>query len=82
MAIVLKPFPFAGDGFTLESLAPGDERDFGSCTDGLVAEGLIATGDASDEDIDLVAVPDYVTPDSSVDDQDQTAEQVGRRKRK
>ena len=41
MAVVLQPFRFARDGFTIESLAPGDERDFGSCHDGLVVAGLI-----------------------------------------
>jgi hypothetical protein len=29
MAVVLEPFAFAADGFTLEHLKPGDERDFG-----------------------------------------------------
>lgn len=41
MAVVIKPFEFASDGFTIESLVTGDERDFGSATDGLVDEGFI-----------------------------------------
>lgn len=42
LAIVLVPFPYAGNGYTLESLVAGDEREFGAATDGLVAEGFIA----------------------------------------
>jgi hypothetical protein len=41
MATVIKPFAYAADGFTVESLVPGDERDFGAATDGLVGEGFI-----------------------------------------
>jgi hypothetical protein len=41
--VVVRPFPFAGNGYTLESLNAGDERDFGSATAGLLAAGLIAT---------------------------------------
>jgi hypothetical protein len=39
---VLKPFRFAGNGHTVESLNVDDEREFGSSTEGLVAEGYIA----------------------------------------
>ncbi|TIL91456.1 MAG: hypothetical protein E5Y73_17415 [Mesorhizobium sp.] len=39
---VLKPFPFAGNGYTLEHVTVGDEREFGTATDGLVAEGYIS----------------------------------------
>lgn len=42
MATVLVPFPFAGNGFTVEHLNVGDERDFGSATEGLKAAGLIS----------------------------------------
>lgn len=42
MAVVLLPFPFAGNGFTIEHLNAGDEREFGSATDGLAAAGLIS----------------------------------------
>ncbi|SFB52344.1 hypothetical protein SAMN03159496_04637 [Rhizobium sp. NFR07] len=42
MAVVIKPFDFASDGFTIESLVTGDERDFGAATDGLVGEGFIS----------------------------------------
>lgn len=42
MAVVIVPFPFAGNGFTVEYLVAGDERDFGSATAGLVEAGLIS----------------------------------------
>lgn len=38
---VVKPFPYAEDGFTLVDLKAGDERDFGAMAAGLVAEGFI-----------------------------------------
>lgn len=41
MPVVLKPFYFASDGFTVESLVPGANRDFGASTDGLVTEGFV-----------------------------------------
>lgn len=41
MAVVLLPFPYAGNGFTIENLNAGDVRDFGAATDGLVDAGLI-----------------------------------------
>ncbi len=51
MAVVIKPFDFASDGFTIESLATGDERDFGAATDGLVEEGFISVeAEAETED--------------------------------
>lgn len=43
---VVKPFPCSWDGFTLVDLNVGDERDFGSMADGLVAEGFIEAVDA------------------------------------
>ncbi|RWN51394.1 MAG: hypothetical protein EOS04_24280 [Mesorhizobium sp.] len=39
---VLKPFPFAGNGYTLEHLSVGDEREFGTAADGLISEGYIS----------------------------------------
>lgn len=39
--VVLKPFGHYPDGFTREALVPGDERDFGSATDGLLAAKMI-----------------------------------------
>lgn len=42
MAVVLLPFPYAGNGFTIENLNAGDVRDFGAATDGLVDAGLIS----------------------------------------
>jgi hypothetical protein len=45
---VVKPFPYSEDGFTLIDLSIGDERDFGSMADGLVAEGWVeAVGEAT-----------------------------------
>lgn len=38
---MLKPFPFAGDGHTVEWLVAGLERDFGAAATGLFAEGFI-----------------------------------------
>jgi hypothetical protein len=60
MAVVVKPFRYARDGFTVENLMPGDDRDFGDVHDGLIAEGFIAIGatDWSDAiDVSHVAVP-------------------------
>lgn len=86
MAKVVKPFPYAADGFTLENLVPGDERDFGAATAGLIEEGFIAIGephpqlsDAPDAD----ATTNEASPDSPAEDQNDLAdEQTGRRKRK
>lgn len=41
----LKPFGWYPDGYTREALNVGDERDFGSAADGLVAEKMIAPVD-------------------------------------
>lgn len=41
MAVVIKSFLYAGDGFTVENLVPGDERDFGEAAAGLAAAGYI-----------------------------------------
>lgn len=42
------PFPYAGDGYTVEWLKPGDERDFGAVAAGLASAGLIAAPKAQD----------------------------------
>ena len=42
MAVVLLPFPYAGNGFTIENLVTGDIREFGAATGGLIAAGLIS----------------------------------------
>jgi hypothetical protein len=34
----------AGDGIHAEEMEPGDERDFGTLTAGLIAEGYVASG--------------------------------------
>lgn len=41
MTAVLKPFDFASDGYTVERLNVGDDRDFGDLTEGLAKAGLI-----------------------------------------
>lgn len=41
MAKVLKSFKFAADGFTIETLNEGDDRDFGGSLQGLVKEGYV-----------------------------------------
>ena len=45
LAKVVKPFPYYGDGVTLENLNEGDERDFGSMTEGLIKAGLVVVGE-------------------------------------
>lgn len=53
MAVAIKEFLWAGNGHTVETLKPGDERDFGAHEVGLTVAGLIisesATADAADE---------------------------------
>jgi len=69
MSVVLAPFPFAADGFTIEHLAPGDEREFGVLTGGLVKAGLVSDGAPkmppkaapADENPDSDPVPDAKT---------------------
>lgn len=57
MHVVLRPFPRAIDewGVKTEDLVPGDVRDFGSATDGLLAEGYI--GPIEDETVSEDAEP-------------------------
>lgn len=49
---VVKPFAYSADGIALVDLNVGDERDFGSLADGLLAEGWVepvVIGDAAAE---------------------------------
>ncbi|MEZ0212443.1 MAG: hypothetical protein ACAH27_05765 [Xanthobacteraceae bacterium] len=39
---MIAPFAFAADGFTVEDLVPGDERDFGDVRQGLIDASLVA----------------------------------------
>lgn len=48
MGVVIEPFPFAGDGFTVEFLKPGDQRDFGSAEQGLIDAGFVAASAATE----------------------------------
>lgn len=69
MAVVLLPFPFAGNGFTIEHLNAGDEREFGSATGGLVAAGLIsveAGASAEVASVESEPVADVESADSAV----------------
>lgn len=50
MATVVKPFRWSPDGFATEQLQPGDEREFGRATAGLIAEGYV-TAEAPDETV-------------------------------
>lgn len=56
--VVLKPFGWYPDGFTRETLEPGDERDFGSNTEAMKAAGMIgdaATHKAKEADMQVEA---------------------------
>lgn len=44
MAKVIKKFPWSPNGYDVEMLHPGDERDFRSSTAALAAAGLIEAG--------------------------------------
>ena len=39
MAKVLKSFPYSANGYTVEILKVGDDRDFGAATQGLIDRG-------------------------------------------
>ena len=39
MAKVLKSFPYSPNGYTVEILKVGDDRDFGAATQGLIDRG-------------------------------------------
>jgi hypothetical protein len=58
---VLKAFPCSFDGIKSETLAPGDERDFGSMAEGLKKAGLIGElNDASSLRQDGPTIAEYV----------------------
>lgn len=61
MATVLKKFPWAKDGFTVEMLSPGAEADFGAASHGLAAEGYISL-DAAITPADEPVVEPVVLP--------------------
>ncbi|MBY3263867.1 hypothetical protein HFO15_19775 [Rhizobium laguerreae] len=56
---VLKPFPCSWDGLTLVDLNEGDERDFGTMADGLVAIGWI---EAIEEQAPAIPEPAIIEP--------------------
>lgn len=59
---VVRPFAYAANGYTLEHLNVGAERDFGSATAGLLAEGYIeaveAKKPAASDDAPALAIDD------------------------
>lgn len=67
---VVKPFPFAGNGYAVENLSVGDERDFGASTDGLLAGGYIAGIGAAVAEPESEAEPvvDAVTEETATED--------------
>lgn len=54
---VVTPFRCSWDGITSVDLEIGDERDFGSMADGLVAEGFIEAVDAVAVAADATVAP-------------------------
>lgn len=77
---VVKPFPVSWDGLTLVDLNAGDERDFGTMTDGLLREGYIEAISAPVERAEEPAASESVA-DAPADDAPQI-EQRAVRKRK
>lgn len=63
MHVVVRPFAYAANGYTLENLNVGDKRDFGASADGLLAAGLIAPEDAKIE-VTVVAEPQAVAQEA------------------
>ena len=45
MVIVLKQFPWSSNGYDVEILNPGAERDFGAALAGLASEGFVSSGE-------------------------------------
>lgn len=62
MAVVLMPFAFAANGYTVVDLEIGDERDFGSATDGLVDAGFISVEDTDSPVVEAVAIEEASIP--------------------
>ncbi len=61
------PFPYAGDGFTVELLKVGIDRDFGKATAGLIAAGYIegeSVTDTATGDKPIVAADTVTTDDT------------------
>lgn len=56
MAVVLKQFPWSSNGYDVEILNPGDERDFGSAHAGLAGEGFVSGPSVADEVVEEVVV--------------------------
>lgn len=67
MAVVLKQFPWSHNGYDVEILNPGNERNFGAALEGLAAEGFVVGGDAE-------PAPEPVVEQEPVVDQDVAVE--------
>lgn len=53
MAKVLKSFPYSPNGYTVEILKVGDDRDFGAATQGLVDRGDVEGATAAVEAVEV-----------------------------
>ncbi len=58
MATVLKEFMWARNGYTIETLKPGDERDFGNAFAGLAAEGYVSVEPAQQKQAEPDPAPE------------------------
>lgn len=71
---VVKPFPFSGNGYAVENLNAGDERDFGAAADGLLDEGYIVSVGAApvasviEMENEAEPVVDAVTEETATED--------------
>lgn len=72
--VVLKPFFYAKDGFTLESLKPGVEREFGDVAEGLLAEDFIGAPGQTDLPSADVDAPAHTEPEDAVQVDEDVAE--------
>lgn len=57
ISTVIKAFLYSANGYTVENLKAGDERDFGSGTDGLIKAGLIAAAETKTKTTDPFVAP-------------------------
>lgn len=80
MAAVLKPFAFTADGYTVEHLNEGDDREFGAFTDGLVEAGLISADvSVAEASVDGDAAEGAAGEgESAADDQDPESKKRGK----
>lgn len=60
---IRKPFPYAENGHTIVTLAPGSEREFGAEAEGLAAAGLIEFAAGSTAPPETSADPEEIVAD-------------------